>query len=34
MHKSEYSGMFGDYTTFSDEMDEDIRTQPESEEEG
>ena len=24
MKKSEYSGMFGDYTTFSDEMDEDI----------
>ncbi|HEX3038980.1 MAG TPA: spermidine/putrescine ABC transporter ATP-binding protein [Caproiciproducens sp.] len=23
MHKSEYSGMFGDYSTFSDEMDED-----------
>lgn len=24
MHKSEYSGMFGDYSTFSDEMGEDI----------
>lgn len=24
MKKSEYSGMFGDYSTFSDEMDEDI----------
>ncbi len=24
MHKSEYSGMFGDYSTFSDEMDEDM----------
>lgn len=23
MHKSEYSGMFGDYSTFSDEMEED-----------
>ena len=23
MHKSEYSGMFGDYSSFSDEMDED-----------
>jgi len=30
MHKSEYSGMFGDYSTFSDEMDED--SQPQSEE--
>ena len=24
MQKSEYSGMFGDYSTFSDEMGEDI----------
>lgn len=28
MHKSEYSGMFGDYSTFSDEMDEDSQPQP------
>ncbi|WP_312693041.1 spermidine/putrescine ABC transporter ATP-binding protein [Caproiciproducens sp.] len=28
MHKSEYSGMFGDYSTFSDEMDEDSQSQP------
>lgn len=27
MHKSEYSGTFGDYSTFSDEMDEDSRPQ-------
>jgi spermidine/putrescine transport system ATP-binding protein len=25
MHKSEYSGTFGDYSTFSDEMDEDSK---------
>ena len=31
MHKSEYSGTFGDYSTFSDEMDED--SQPSLEEE-
>nr|WP_319488266.1 spermidine/putrescine ABC transporter ATP-binding protein [uncultured Caproiciproducens sp.] len=30
MHKSEYSGMFGDYSTFSDEMDEDSQPQPDS----
>ncbi|HEX3018633.1 MAG TPA: spermidine/putrescine ABC transporter ATP-binding protein [Caproicibacter sp.] len=30
MHKSEYSGTFGDYSTFSDEMDEDSRPQSES----
>ena len=24
MHKSQYSGRFGDYSTFSDEMGEDI----------
>jgi len=29
MHKSEYSGMFGDYSTFSDEMDEDSQSLPE-----
>jgi spermidine/putrescine transport system ATP-binding protein len=28
MHKSEYSGMFGDYSTFSDEMDEDSSPLP------
>ena len=28
MHKSEYSGMFGDYSTFSDEMDEDSQSHP------
>lgn len=35
MKKSEYSGMFGDYSTFSDEMDEDIQAseQREAEEE-
>ena len=31
MHKSEYSGMFGDYSTFSDEMD--VMSDPETEEE-
>ena len=31
MHKSEYSGMFGDYSTFSDEMDDDFQAQPETE---
>ena len=25
MHKSEYSGKYGDYSTFSDEMDEDVQ---------
>lgn len=30
MHKSEYSGTFGDYSTFSDEMDEDFQAAPES----
>ncbi|WP_277668528.1 spermidine/putrescine ABC transporter ATP-binding protein [Caproiciproducens galactitolivorans] len=30
MHKSEYSGMFGDYSSFSDEMDEE--SQPEGKE--
>lgn len=29
MHKSEYSGTFGDYSTFSDEMDEDSKATPE-----
>ena len=32
MKKSEYSGMFGDYSTFSDEMDEDLQQKPEQEE--
>ena len=32
MHKSEYSGMFGDYSTFSDEMDEDTQPQDDIEE--
>ena len=31
MHKSEYSGMYGDYSTFSDEMD--VMSDPETEEE-
>ena len=31
MHKSEFSGMFGDYSTFSDEMDDDFQAQPETE---
>ncbi len=30
MAKSEYSGMFGDYSTFSDEMDEDIAASEEA----
>ncbi|MCM1188333.1 MAG: ABC transporter ATP-binding protein [bacterium] len=36
MHKSEYSGKFGDYSTFSDEMEEDINFSDEAleEEEG
>lgn len=34
MHKSEYSGMFGDYSTFSDEMDDDFQAPPETEEAG
>jgi spermidine/putrescine transport system ATP-binding protein len=33
MHKSEYSGMYGDYSTFSDEMDEDSHPHPENGEE-
>ena len=33
MKKSEYSGMFGDYSTFSDEMEEDINAAPSDEEE-
>ena len=33
MKKSEYSGMFGDYSTFSDEMDEDMNAAPAEEEE-
>ncbi len=33
MAKSEYSGMFGDYSTFSDEMDEDIAASEEAAEE-
>lgn len=32
MEKSEYSGMFGDYSTFSDEMEEDINATEEAEE--
>jgi spermidine/putrescine transport system ATP-binding protein len=32
MHKSRYSGSFGDYSTFSDEMEEDIMTTEEAEE--
>ena len=32
MHKSSYSGSFGDYSTFSDEMEEDILTSEEAEE--
>jgi len=31
MHKSSYSGSFGDYSTFSDEMQEDILTSEEAE---
>lgn len=31
MEKSEYSGMFGDYSTFSDEMSEDIEASEEAE---
>jgi spermidine/putrescine transport system ATP-binding protein len=36
MHKSEYSGTFGDYSTFSDEMDEDSNPafKPEEAEQG
>ena len=30
MHKSEYSGKFGDYSTFSDEMGEDIMASDEA----
>ena len=33
MKKSEYSGMFGDYSTFSDEMEEDINAVAAEEEE-
>jgi len=32
MAKSEYSGMFGDYSTFSDEMEEDIANEEKAEE--
>ena len=32
MKKSEYSGMFGDYSTFSDEMEEDSQPAEEGEE--
>jgi len=32
MKKSEYSGTFGDYSTFSDEMDEDLQPKPQNEE--
>ena len=32
MEKSEYSGVFGDYSTFSDEMEEDINTSDEASE--
>ena len=31
MAKSEYSGRFGDYSTFSDEMDEDMQAAGEEE---
>ena len=34
MKKSEYSGMFGDYSTFSDEMEEDLHSEEKAEEEG
>ncbi len=34
MAKSEYSGRFGDYSTFSDEMEEDLVAQAQAEEEG
>ena len=34
MHKSEYSGTFGDYSTFSDEMEEDLQAPLSSLEEG
>ena len=30
MAKSEYSGMFGDYSTFSDEMEEDMAASEEA----
>ena len=33
MEKSEYSGTFGDYCTFSDEMEEDINASEEASEE-
>ena len=33
MKKSEYSGTFGDYSTFSDEMEEDLQMAPPEEEE-
>ena len=33
MKKSEYSGMFGDYSTFSDEMEEDLAAAEEAERE-
>ena len=33
MEKSEYSGTFGDYSTFSDEMEEDINASEEASEE-
>jgi spermidine/putrescine transport system ATP-binding protein len=32
MKKSEYSGTFGDYSSFSDEMDEDFQPEPQGEE--
>lgn len=34
MHKSAYSGQFGDYTTFSDEMEEDLQISSAAEEGG
>ncbi len=34
MSKSQYSGMFGDYSTFSDEMEEDIIATEEAQQEG
>ena len=30
MEKSEYSGVFGDYSTFSDEMEEDMNASEEA----
>ena len=32
MHKSEYSGMYGDYSSFSNELDELSNAESESEE--